>query len=525
LYTFDISNANVINGYGEYILPSPPTLTAGTEYCFYLEPWDVGGSNTYHDDYQNCNGVNSGSGSREITDNGSWFTENLDFNYATYMTVTTAGPLLEKASDVDSGFTAGHPFASGVAKDFTVQDGDALADGTYYWRAASKDPTGSGTYGGWSAPYSFTLLTSATVTVTPLTAAFDQQSPTITANQSVTVSPSDGAAAFDVPAPTITAKQNITATPSEGTSTFSQQSPTIKLTTTSPATTLDDTATIQSPTISATQNTVAAATALDVLLATIAPSVIVRVGVTANASALDVNGAIQAPAVSGEAIATIANVPITLTLEAPSITTIQNVTTTPAQADTTVTGQTPAVSTVANVTSTPTPGNISGDAEPVSTIEGATITPPATDAAVTVEATTVMTNINVTVAAGAAELNLSVEPVVATAQKNVTVGIDELLTALQIAGATITGSSVASVNEGAVAAAIEDPRIEVIDSYISTTVNATVLQLVTALQSSSTTAWRRRGLYTYRVPYDRSAGRNQNAGGLLYKNKTSRLYN
>lgn len=54
----------------------------------------------------------------------------------------------------DAGFTAGYPFASGVAKDYTVQS--ALNAGTtYYWRVAATDPSGSDAYGAWSSTYSF----------------------------------------------------------------------------------------------------------------------------------------------------------------------------------------------------------------------------------------------------------------------------------------------------------------------------------------------------------------------------------
>lgn len=66
-------------------------------------------------------------------------------------------PLLDKLSVTpDTGFTAGHPFTSGVAKDFTVQAGDTLANSTvYYWRVRAAD-TVSNTYGAWSSTRSFT---------------------------------------------------------------------------------------------------------------------------------------------------------------------------------------------------------------------------------------------------------------------------------------------------------------------------------------------------------------------------------
>ena len=43
LYSFTIPYADVIDEYGEYELPVPFAVTAGTKYCFYLAPWDVAG--------------------------------------------------------------------------------------------------------------------------------------------------------------------------------------------------------------------------------------------------------------------------------------------------------------------------------------------------------------------------------------------------------------------------------------------------------------------------------------------------
>ncbi len=65
-------------------------------------------------------------------------------------------PLLDKLSTVDTGFTAGHPFTSGSAKDFTVQAGDTLTTAiTYYWRVRAIDPTGSNSWGAWATTRSF----------------------------------------------------------------------------------------------------------------------------------------------------------------------------------------------------------------------------------------------------------------------------------------------------------------------------------------------------------------------------------
>lgn len=72
--------------------------------------------------------------------------------------VEVTSTVLNKISETDPGFTAGHPFISGVAKDFTVQAGDALTNGlTHYWRVRAKDPTGSNSYGAWSTTRSFVV--------------------------------------------------------------------------------------------------------------------------------------------------------------------------------------------------------------------------------------------------------------------------------------------------------------------------------------------------------------------------------
>jgi hypothetical protein len=166
LYSFTISNANIVNGYSTYAVPTPPTLTSGTKYCMYLAPWNTG-TDAYADDYQDLHGTNSTTGGvTEITYNGGWSTENLCFHYATYITATAYGPLLDKISGTDTGFTDvtngadTDPFASGDQIKFTVQAGDTLSVSTvYYWRVRGIDPSGSNTYGAWATTRSFTTGT------------------------------------------------------------------------------------------------------------------------------------------------------------------------------------------------------------------------------------------------------------------------------------------------------------------------------------------------------------------------------
>ncbi len=76
--------------------------------------------------------------------------------------------LIDKFSaSADATFTAGHPYPSGDATDYTVQAGDILTAGTlYYWRVRSIDPLGSNTYGAWATTRSFTVGGAAVVTGT-----------------------------------------------------------------------------------------------------------------------------------------------------------------------------------------------------------------------------------------------------------------------------------------------------------------------------------------------------------------------
>jgi hypothetical protein len=64
----------------------------------------------------------------------------------------SGSPLISAFSATNAGFSSGHPFASGAAVNYAVQQG--LATGTYYWRVAAIDPTGSNTYGAWSSTWS-----------------------------------------------------------------------------------------------------------------------------------------------------------------------------------------------------------------------------------------------------------------------------------------------------------------------------------------------------------------------------------
>lgn len=59
----------------------------------------------------------------------------------------------------DPGFTSGHPFTSGDPVNYTVQSGDALSNGTYWWQVKAKDPGGSNSWSSYSSKRSLTINT------------------------------------------------------------------------------------------------------------------------------------------------------------------------------------------------------------------------------------------------------------------------------------------------------------------------------------------------------------------------------
>jgi hypothetical protein len=68
--------------------------------------------------------------------------------------IKALAPLIDAYSDTDAGFTAGHPYPSGDATDYTVQS-DLTDTTTYYWRVRAIDPAGSNTWGAWATTRSF----------------------------------------------------------------------------------------------------------------------------------------------------------------------------------------------------------------------------------------------------------------------------------------------------------------------------------------------------------------------------------
>ncbi len=125
------------------------TLTNATKYVVMVQYVSAGGNiNVGVDNTSPSHGGNS------IFHDG---TSTWDFDASYDVIFYVFSTLLNKTSTIDTGFTAGHPFASGAAKDFTVQAGDTLTANTlYYWRVRAVDPLDTGTYGGWATTRSFT---------------------------------------------------------------------------------------------------------------------------------------------------------------------------------------------------------------------------------------------------------------------------------------------------------------------------------------------------------------------------------
>ncbi|PJC30045.1 hypothetical protein CO052_00090, partial [Candidatus Saccharibacteria bacterium CG_4_9_14_0_2_um_filter_41_9] len=133
---------------------SPYTLVSGTKYAIVIEYTEAGSTQTtgisnYVDD------TPAHDGTTVIWNNkaASW---GATASYDTIFYVYVKGPYLSKFSTIDTGFTAGHPFASGSAIDYTVQS--ALPPNTYYWRVAAIDPLGSNVYGAWATTRSFIVV-------------------------------------------------------------------------------------------------------------------------------------------------------------------------------------------------------------------------------------------------------------------------------------------------------------------------------------------------------------------------------
>jgi hypothetical protein len=138
---------------------TPPFLVPSQTYVITIEYSGGSATNIVNVGYDSTP-AHGGNEANQDLGTGNWSTGGAgDLIFYVY----TADPLLSKVSGTDSGFantvTGGDtdPFNSGEKVGFTVQAGDALADGTYYWRARASDPNGSATYSSWTTARSFTI--------------------------------------------------------------------------------------------------------------------------------------------------------------------------------------------------------------------------------------------------------------------------------------------------------------------------------------------------------------------------------
>jgi len=153
--------SSIVNGgWTNFDLTIPFPTTNGTKYYIHiLKSPDINDVTNY-----GSVGITAGnvytSGGYLSRDSNIWSEDTVtyDMSFAIYSPTT-----LSKVSTTDAGFvdiTNGadtHPFASGDQISYTVQAGDALTAGTYYWRASGIDPSGSNSCGAWSTTWSFTI--------------------------------------------------------------------------------------------------------------------------------------------------------------------------------------------------------------------------------------------------------------------------------------------------------------------------------------------------------------------------------
>lgn len=124
-----------------------------------------GGGEPLHASYK---AFATGGATGAVTCQNTEFGAMIAFSFSVKSNTTV---LLDKLSASDSGFantvSGGDtdPFNSGEKISFTVQAGDALSYGTYYWRARVKDPSGTNTWSSWTTARSFTISSSTSVSV------------------------------------------------------------------------------------------------------------------------------------------------------------------------------------------------------------------------------------------------------------------------------------------------------------------------------------------------------------------------
>lgn len=85
--------------------------------------------------------------------------------------------IIDARSDIDSGFSAGHPFTSGSSVDYATLF--PLELGTYYFQVRAKDPSGTNAYGSWSSAFSFDVIANPPTVTTQSASSVGQTSATL----------------------------------------------------------------------------------------------------------------------------------------------------------------------------------------------------------------------------------------------------------------------------------------------------------------------------------------------------------
>jgi hypothetical protein len=182
---YDGVDTSGTNGSGAIVQTAENSASAAVNLTTTLGAFSAGANATYGAFVSEvAQATTYGTGFTEIHDNNmldttiqtQWRNDNdttVDWSWSASARVAgigveikAAAPLIDAYSVSDSGFvnpdTGGdtHPFNSGENIQYTVQSGDALATGTYYWRVRGLDPAGTNGYGAWATTRSFTVTSS-----------------------------------------------------------------------------------------------------------------------------------------------------------------------------------------------------------------------------------------------------------------------------------------------------------------------------------------------------------------------------
>lgn len=147
-----------------FTFTTPYATTAGTRYVAVIRgPANSDSSNRLRVHTFGDYGLENVTGNNIVGKSGSsWYT---DYYVRAILKVVSDDFLIEATSGTDAGFVNTidggdtDPFTSAQKISYTVQAGDELSAGTYYWRVYAIDPTGGNTYGQYSSENSFVIYT------------------------------------------------------------------------------------------------------------------------------------------------------------------------------------------------------------------------------------------------------------------------------------------------------------------------------------------------------------------------------